>query len=88
MDYPAWTQKYKEKGLAIHPIGGKYYLYRISSVYDPVKKRAKKITKEYLGRITEEDGLIPRSIVMKLHYYRKKIYAYFNFNFKNLIPYS
>ena len=39
-------------------IRGKYYLYACSSKYDPVKKRAKKITGEYLGRITEE-GLIP-----------------------------
>lgn len=58
MAYPEWVEKYRQKGTNISCIRGKYYLYACSSKYDPVKKRAKKITGEYLGRITE-DGLIP-----------------------------
>lgn len=33
-------------------IGANYYLYRASSVYDPIKKRARKVSGEYMGRIT------------------------------------
>lgn len=58
MAYPEWVEKYRQKGTNISCIRGKYYLYACSSKYDPVKKRARKITGEYLGRITEE-GLIP-----------------------------
>ena len=58
MAYPDWVEKFRQKGTNISCIRGKYYLYACSSVYDPKKKRAKKITGEYLGRITE-DGLIP-----------------------------
>ena len=58
MAYPEWVEKYRKKGTNISCIRGKYYLYACTSKYDPEKKRAKKITGEYLGRITEE-GLIP-----------------------------
>ena len=58
MAYPEWVEKHRRKGTNISCIRGKYYLYACTSKYDPVKKRAKKITGEYLGRITEE-GLIP-----------------------------
>ncbi len=37
--------------------GSNYYLSRVSSVYDPAKKRARKISGEYLGKITRE-GLV------------------------------
>ena len=58
MAYPDWVEKFRQKGTNISCIRGKFYLYACSSVYDREKKRAKKITGEYLGRITE-DGLIP-----------------------------
>lgn len=58
MAYPEWVEKHRRKGTNISCIRGKYYLYACTSKYDPVKKRARKITGEYLGRITE-DGLIP-----------------------------
>lgn len=58
MSYPEWVEKYRQAGTNISCIRGKYYLYACTSKYDPEKKRAKKITGEYLGRITEE-GLIP-----------------------------
>ena len=58
MGYPEWVEKYRQKGTNISCIRGKYYLYECTSKYDPEKKRARKITGAYLGRITE-DGLIP-----------------------------
>ncbi|MBR5713434.1 MAG: transposase [Clostridia bacterium] len=58
MAYPEWVEKHRRKGTNISCIRGKYYLYECTSKYDPEKKRAKKITGKYLGRITEE-GLIP-----------------------------
>jgi transposase len=58
--YPEWALKLKTHGTAIHKIKNNYYLYKISSVYDSEKKRARKKTDEYIGRITETDGLIAK----------------------------
>jgi len=58
--HPEWALKYKKKGTELRCIRGKYYLYECSSVYDPEKKRARKVTGKYLGSITEEGGLVPR----------------------------
>ena len=57
--YPDWVEKYRSKGTNISYIRGKYYLYEVSSVWNKEKGRAQKITKKYLGRVTEKDGLIP-----------------------------
>lgn len=54
--YPDWVIKHKRKGTAIHRIRGKYYLYEVTSKWDKRLKRARKITKSYIGRITP-DGL-------------------------------
>ena len=54
--YPDWVIKHKKEKTAIHRIGNNYYLYEITSKWDPELKRAKKITKAYLGAITK-DGL-------------------------------
>lgn len=54
--YPEWVLKYKGRGRAIHKIRGNYYLYEITSRWDPQIKRARKITKRYLGVISP-DGL-------------------------------
>ena len=59
MAYPEWVEKYKKPGTNISFIRGKYYLYEVTSQWNPEKKRAQKKTGKYLGRITEEDGLIP-----------------------------
>ncbi|MGB9815927.1 hypothetical protein [Caldisericum sp.] len=51
----------KEYGsVEIKRIGHNYYVYRVSSIYDREKKRAKKISGEYIGRITM-NGLEKRS---------------------------
>jgi hypothetical protein len=55
--YPDWVLKHKTKGTNISCIGNKYYLYKVSSIWNRDKKRAQKITVGYIGRITE-DGII------------------------------
>lgn len=55
---PKWVLKYKKKGIEIRSIKNSYYAYKMESRWNPKKKRAKKITGEYLGSIKEE-GLIP-----------------------------
>jgi transposase len=57
MEYPDWVLKHKVKGTELRQIGKNYYLYKISHKWDKEKKQSKKITGEYLGRITEE-GII------------------------------
>lgn len=57
-EMPEWVKKYKTKGIAVEKRGGQYYASRITSVWNPVKKRAQKKTIEYLGIITL-NGIIP-----------------------------
>jgi hypothetical protein len=58
MPLPEWAERHKEKGIAIVERNGRYYAYRIHSVWDPGKGRARKVTDEYLGVVTP-DGIIP-----------------------------
>jgi len=53
-EYPEWVLKWKRKGTAIHKIGGNFYLYEIGSIWDKELRRARKVTKGYLGKITPE----------------------------------
>jgi len=53
-EYPDWVLKHKKKGVQVHRIKNNYYLYKVTSRWDPSLKRAKKITTGYLGRITKE----------------------------------
>jgi transposase len=55
---PEWVKSYKNKGLEIKSNNGNYYLYKRTTVYDKKIGGAKKISGEYLGKITP-DGLIP-----------------------------
>lgn len=56
--HPKWATKHKLKGTELRLLNGKYYLYQVTSKWDPDKKRAKKITGKLLGKITKEDGFI------------------------------
>lgn len=56
--HPQWAIKHKRKRTELRLINGRYYLYEVSSKWDPDKKRSKKITGKLLGRITKEDGFI------------------------------
>lgn len=58
-DYPQWVLVHKGKGREIRHINGKYYLYLYHN--EKIGDVRKKITDQYLGRITE-DGLIPPAI--------------------------
>ena len=58
-NYPEWVIKYKEKGTYINYAKGKYYLYAAHSERVPGTKKVNRVCDAYLGRITEEDGLIP-----------------------------
>ena len=74
-NYPEWVLKFKKKGTAIHKIGNNYYLYEIGSIWDPKLKRARKVTKRYLGKITE-DGIIPPKPKNKITKFPKDIKEY------------
>lgn len=60
MEHPDWVLKHKAKGTEIRKLGNYYYLYKIRSEYDKEKKRAKKITEKFLGKITEEGLIKPK----------------------------
>ncbi len=58
----AWLREQRrlgEKCLEIKYIQNKPYVYRSTSVYDKATKSPKKVS-TYLGRLTQEDGLIPK----------------------------
>lgn len=59
--HPSWAIAHRKPGTELRLINNKYYLYKVSSKYDPILKRAKKITGKLLGRITEENGFIVSS---------------------------
>jgi len=60
MGMPDWVLKHKKKGTQVTKIGKNYYLYKVTSVWDPEKKRARKITQGYLGKITPEGVIKPK----------------------------
>ena len=65
MMLPEWVQKHKTVGKEVRNISGRYYLYEVTSKYDPAKKRSQKITKRYLGRITSEGLTKPNRETLK-----------------------
>lgn len=54
INHPEWALKHKRKGTELRFIKGHYYLYEVSSKWNPEKKRAQKITGKLLGKITPE----------------------------------
>lgn len=58
-DYPDWVTRHKIKGTYIKHTKDKYYLYRGHSERVPGTKKVRFVCDEYLGRITQEEGLIP-----------------------------
>lgn len=56
--HPEWATKHKRKRTELRFLNGRYYLYEVTSKWDPKKKRSKKITGKLLGKITKEDGFI------------------------------
>lgn len=47
-------------------IGGYYYVYKVSSRWDPAKGRSQKTTGKSIGKITEADGFIPNANGLRL----------------------
>ena len=64
-EIPEWALKYRRRGVEIRDFGGRYYAYNVRSVYDREKKRARKITGEYIGVVTR-DGIVKKSLVTGL----------------------
>jgi len=60
MKHPKWALKHKKKGTELRLIRGTYYLYEVTSKWNPDKKRAQKITGKLLGKITPK-GFIQSS---------------------------
>ena len=59
-ELPEWVRKHKAKGTEIKRAGDSYYLYEMSSKWNPSKKRADKISGKYLGTITPAGLLKPK----------------------------
>lgn len=59
--YPDWVEKYRGKGRTIRKTKNGYALYECTSVYVKGLNYPKSVQK-YLGRITENDGFIPKQI--------------------------
>ena len=55
---PNWVLKQKQKGMAVEKRGNNFYASRVTSSWNPEKKRSQKITLEYLGKITP-NGIVP-----------------------------
>jgi transposase len=53
-EMPKWVLKYQTVGTQAVKIGNNYYLYKVTSKWNPRKGRSQKITEKYLGKITSE----------------------------------
>ena len=60
MPLPDWVKKFKTKGIEIRKRGNKFHAYRVTSKWNKEKKRAQKITLEYLGVINPNGIFKPR----------------------------
>ena len=52
--HPHWGLEHKKKGTEIRKIAGQYYLYQVTSKWDPVKKRPRKTTLGLIGAIKKD----------------------------------
>lgn len=57
-EYPDWAIAHRRPGTELRFINNTYYLYEVSSFYDPVKKRGRKKTGSLLGKIKKDAGFI------------------------------
>jgi transposase len=60
MTLPNWVKKHRKPRQEIKSIGGRYYVYEVSSAWDPDSKRTRKISGKLLGKITKEGGFESR----------------------------
>jgi transposase len=59
MAFPEWVEKQKKRGYEIKCIRGQYYMYKLKSKWDPERKKARKVSGEYIGKVTPE-GITPK----------------------------
>jgi transposase len=59
MPFPEWVNAQKKQGFEIKKIGERFYMYERKSRWDKDKKKAVKVTGEYVGVVTP-DGVVPR----------------------------
>lgn len=59
-ELPSWVLKHKERGTEVRFLGGQYRLYKVTSKWNPEKKRAQKVTLQFLGTITETGLIKPK----------------------------
>lgn len=60
MALPNWVKQHRKPKQEIKDIGGRYYVYEVSSVWDADKKSTRKISGKLLGKITKERGFESR----------------------------
>ena len=56
--YPEWVEKYRTEGTTVKLVRGRYYLYRRTTSRRIEGKKNPQPVDEYMGVITEADGLI------------------------------
>lgn len=77
--YPDWVEKYRAKGKTIRKVRDGYGLYECTSVYVKGQKYPK-LKQTYLGKITQEDGFIP-----KVSYNKKREITYIEYGLSHFI---
>jgi transposase len=60
MTLPNWVKKHRKPKQEIKNIGGRFYVYEVSSEWDPESKRTRKISGKLLGKITKDKGFESR----------------------------
>jgi len=60
MTLPKWVKKLRQPKTEIKEIGGRYYVYEVSSVWDSQLKRTRKVSGKIVGKITKEQGFVKR----------------------------
>ncbi len=71
---PDWVKKYKTKGAEIRVSGQNYYAYEMSSSWNKEKKRADKIIGKYLGVVTHDGIVKPRSMGLGVNAHENSIW--------------
>ena len=81
-ELPNWVKKYIEKRKIVKVKNGKYYLYEHTCLYDKTRKHKNYVKDIYIGRITEDNGLIlanKLSKVLPMNLYSKEYGQYLLF---------
>lgn len=79
--YPDWVEKYRTKGRTIRKTKKGFALYECTSIYVKGLSYPKSVQK-YLGRITENDGFIPKQIPMSNSFLEYGLSHFIIVNFK------